>query len=176
MDQDQPQIQEQTQQDSPFKSFAWLLAGVTLGAIAAYFLDPARGKRRRNLLRDQFVSKSKSLGDAAVGFSANIRNHLQGWAAQNRAWRNPTWQNDDTLNQHARSEFGRKIRHAKSIESFVKDGVITVAGPIFADEVPILLRSIRKIRGIRDIINHLEVHTEADSISGLQGAGPQYLQ
>ncbi len=160
----------------PLKLVTWLITGAAVGATAAYFWDPARGLKRRHVLKDQTIARSKELKEFATGVALDVGNRLRGIAAEARGFVNFQPVNDETLNQRIRSEFGRKIRHARSIDSFVKDGVVTLAGPILADEVSALLRCVRRVRGVRDIVNRLQISEVADGISGLQGSGPEYLQ
>jgi osmotically-inducible protein OsmY len=162
--------------ETSVKIVTWLIAGAAVGATAAYFWDPARGKRRRHVLRDQSIARVREAKESAVGIALDVGHRVRGIAAEAGAMFRRQALNDDTLNQRIRSEFGRKIRHARSIDSFVKDGVVTLAGPILAEEVNSLLRCVRRVRGVRGIVNQLQVSEVADSISGLQGAGAGYLQ
>lgn len=56
----------------------FLLAGAALGAVAMYFLDPAQGGSRRNMVKE----KSKGLGNDAAEFAGrhakNISQKAQG--------------------------------------------------------------------------------------------------
>lgn len=151
------------------------LAGLAIGAASAYFLDPARGKRRRHVLRDQIMAQARDLGEAVAALTHDTGNRFFGLYRRFNYPPSPDV-NDDTIAQRVRSEFGRKIRHARSIQTVVSNGVVTLAGPILADEVRAVLRCVRRVPGVRDIINQLDIRTEADGISGLQGEGPKYLQ
>src|SRR5687767_1278939 len=57
-----------------------------LTAVAAaatmYWFDPARGRRRRALLRDKFVSFAAEARDAASAAGRDMRHRLQGAAAR----------------------------------------------------------------------------------------------
>jgi osmotically-inducible protein OsmY len=48
-------------------------------------------------------------------------------------------------------------------------GQVTLSGPVPADEVKQLLRTVGSIRGVTDVVNQLEVHDQTEHISGLQG-------
>ncbi len=45
----------QAKHSTPAQSTQWLLYGVFVGSVTAYFFDPAKGRRRRALLRDQMI-------------------------------------------------------------------------------------------------------------------------
>ncbi|SCY19184.1 hypothetical protein SAMN05216420_103127 [Nitrosospira sp. Nl5] len=65
----------------------WMLCGVALGAFAMFLLDPAKGNRRRALVRDKMYSalvrtrkridaKSRDVANRAKGLSAEVRHIL----------------------------------------------------------------------------------------------------
>lgn len=62
-------------------------AGVALGAVLMYVLDPDRGRRRRALIRDQAVHVGHEFGDLgedARGRATDLRNRAQGVVAETR--------------------------------------------------------------------------------------------
>jgi len=154
----------------------WVIGAVAAGAVVMYFLDPSRGHRRRALVRDQVVSKSHRLRREMKRFSEDLGNRAYGTLTEMSSRQHVEALSDDTLNQRVRAAFGREIRHPKSIQSFVTNGVVTLAGPILESEVRKILRCARKVPGVRGVINQLDVHEHAEKIPGLQGNGPKYLQ
>jgi hypothetical protein len=60
------------------------IAALGIGAIAMYYLDPASGKRRRALLRDQVVHAKHRVEDYAQGKAKDLRNRAQGLMARSR--------------------------------------------------------------------------------------------
>ncbi len=65
---------------------------------------------------------------------------------------------DDILEERVRSEFHRKIRHAKGIDIQVREGVVTVSGPILVDEVDTLISCIQSVPGVQRVEDHLQAH------------------
>lgn len=161
---------------SPFLPLAWFVGGATLGFLTSYFFDPARGKRRRIQVKDQLAAKGRNIIEGAEKVGQNIRNKAYGAYVEYKQHQHPQEVSDEKLNQKIRSEFGRKIKHAKAIKTSVTNGIVTLSGPILADEVKTLIKSIKKVIGVRAVVNNLEVHRDADGISDLQGSGPEYLQ
>jgi hypothetical protein len=60
------------------------IAALGIGAIAMYYLDPASGKRRRALLRDQVVHAKHRISDYTEHKARDLRNRAQGLVARSR--------------------------------------------------------------------------------------------
>jgi len=76
---------------------AALLAGVGVGAVVMYLLDPEQGRRRRALLRDQLLKAQRVTGEAMEGRSRDLANRAQGAVAETRsAARRATGQTRET--------------------------------------------------------------------------------
>ena len=158
------------------KAMYWAIGGAALGAAATYFFDPVRGHRRRIVLHDKFFSKMNSLKNDSKIFFKNLKSKIFGSVAQVQSKLHPKEQSDETLNQRVRSTFGRQIRHAKAIQTSVTYGIVTLSGPILADEVDKLIKCVKAIPGVQEVVNHLDIYKNAQNISALQGAGPEYLK
>jgi hypothetical protein len=48
-----------------------------------------------------------------------------------------------------------------------------LSGPVLSDEVEQLVRNVRAIRGVQEVVNQSDVHTHANGIPALQGAKPK---
>ena len=55
-----------------------------LGAALMYIFDPQQGRRRRALVRDQFVHAGHQIGDAASGVAQDLSNRAYGLYAETR--------------------------------------------------------------------------------------------
>jgi hypothetical protein len=62
-----------------------LLAGFGAGIALMYFLDPERGRARRNLLRDKLMSWSRKASETASGTVRDLSNRAQGAASEANA-------------------------------------------------------------------------------------------
>jgi osmotically-inducible protein OsmY len=95
-----------------------------------YLFDPQQGRRRRALVRDKATSwtgrtanrarqKGRYLGNKAYGVAAAMRSRMSG--------EQPT---DEQLCARVRSEMGRWIGDAGSIDVHASNGHVTLRGPI----------------------------------------------
>ncbi len=146
-----------------------LIGAVAAGAAAMYLLDPDRGRRRRALARDKIVSATHRLGDASAVTARDLANRTRGLLAEARALvlRRPA--SDEQIAERVRSTLGFVVRHPRSVDVRVDQGRVILTGPVLADEVDRLLAAVASIRDVRQIENHLRVHTEPGSVPGLQG-------
>lgn len=149
--------------------------GAACGLVAMFFLDPSRGKGRRALMRDQLISLEKTASRKLNRLIRDLRNRAYGVFSRYNQLSNGTI-DDSTLDSRVRSVFGRVTRHPRSVKTSVSRGVVTISGPILADEVSNLLERIRSVSGVQGIINQLDVYETSKGISSLQGDGPEYLQ
>lgn len=146
-----------------------VLTGAIAGAALMYFLDPDRGARRRGLVRDKLVHLNRKMELGLDQAARDARNRSAGLAARTRR----QFDEDDApgavVRERVRSELGRVVSHPHAIEAGVQDGRVTLAGPILADEVEPLLAATRRVRGVDEVENRLEVHESPGNVPGLQG-------
>ena len=147
-----------------------LLVGAGAGAGLMYLLDPDHGNRRRALMRDRFVRARHLTEDAMDATSRDMRNRARGVVAELRARLIPEDVSDDVLQERVRARLGQTVRYARSIETFVADGVVTLRGPVLVDDVARVVRRVGQVPGVRAVDNRLDVHTEPGTVPGLQGA------
>lgn len=160
-----------------------LIGGLGLGAGIMYLLDPERGRRRRAMLRDgiaaravdseRFLEKSgRDVGNRARGFVAKTRNRVFPAGLVE----------DDVLVERVRSKMGRYVSHPGAIEVTASVGHVTLRGHVLADEADGLLRAVESVRGVREVDDRLEVHSDPGSVPALQGGSqragetPEFLQ
>jgi hypothetical protein len=146
-----------------------LLAAAAAGAGVMYLLDPDGGRRRRALLRDRLVHAAHCTGDAVDSTSRDVSNRARGVVAELRSRLVSVPVNDDRLRERVRSRIGAVIGHAGAIEALVFQGQVTLRGPVLADEVDRLVRRVRSVPGVRDVVDQLDVHDEPGGVPGLQG-------
>jgi hypothetical protein len=147
-----------------------LLVGAGAGAGLMYLLDPDLGNRRRALVRDQLVRARHLTEDAMDATSRDVRNRARGVVAELRSRLVPADVTDDVLHERVRARLGQTVRYARSIETFVVDGVVTLHGPVLADDVARVVRRVGQVPGVRAVENRLDVHAEPGDVPGLQGA------
>lgn len=146
-----------------------LLIGAVAGAAVMYLFDPDGGRRRRALVRDQFVHAAHRAEDVAETTSRDLGNRARGVVAELRGRLVAEDVSDDVLAERVRARVGSVTGLAGSIRTEVKDGCITLSGPVLAEDVDRLLRRVRAVRGVKDVENCLEIHAEPGNVPGLQG-------
>lgn len=150
-----------------------LLLGAGLGALSMYYLDPARGRYRRAVVRNRLVHAGHEV-QRGIGVAANdLYNRAAGVGAEARSLFDSRLPDDDVLVERVRACLGRVVTHPASVHVSASDGVVTLQGLILTDEVPHLLRCVRRVHGVKGIANELEAHATPGRIPGLQGEPPQ---
>jgi hypothetical protein len=144
-------------------------AGLGLGTGLMFLLDPDRGKRRRALLRDKCLWSARKTSEAAQVTARDLRNRAHGIASNIQSTFKSEPVGDSKLVDRVRSKLGRVVSHPGAIEVTAQDGVVTIAGPILLEEVPHLLAEANRVSGVKEVINNLEPHAEADKHPALQG-------
>lgn len=146
-----------------------LVGGMVIGAGLMYLLDPDRGRRRRAMVRDQMVSTWNDLDDVVDTAARDLKNRARGVVAETRSRFSDGEVDDQVLKARVKSEIGRVVSHPHAIEVNAESGCVTLKGPVLADEEKALISTVKGVRGVDGVINHLEVHTEAGNVPGLQG-------
>jgi osmotically-inducible protein OsmY len=75
---------------------------------------------------------------------------------------------DNVLAARVRAQIGHVVSNAGAIDVTAHQGRVTLSGPIPANEEKKLLSTVESVPGVTEVVNQLEVHQDATSISGLQ--------
>jgi len=151
---------------------AWFVAG--LGAAAMYYGDPVSGRRRRRRARDLAVHFARTSSDATHKAATDFAHRTRGlFAAARRKLRHEEVA-DEILVERLRSRMGMLVSHPHALEVAVRDGTVTLSGPILAHEAGRLNRKLRRLRGVRHIYDRLERHASARDVPALQGGTPRH--
>lgn len=147
-----------------------MLRDIGLGAGLMYFLDPDRGASRRAWLADQARATMNDLADEIDKGVRDLRNRSFGAVAEARSHFTADEANDQVIVDRVRSRMGRWISNPRAISVKSLEGAVTLSGPILRAEVDGLLGAVASVRGVREVIDHLEVHDEAGGHPALQAA------
>lgn len=151
------------------------LGGAAIGALAMYFSDPDRGRRRRALTRDKFVRVVHRSSDAMDVATRDLNNRVHGLRARAshlfRAGRKRD-ADDPVLMARIRARIGRAITHPHPIHVSVQQGRVTLSGPVLAHEKDALLKAVRGVAGVHEVQENLQVHETAEGMPALQGEHP----
>ncbi len=149
------------------------LGGLGLGAGLMFIFDPARGRRRRALARDQMAHASRRLTRAAGATARDLTHRAQGAMAEGSHLFRRDEVSDEALAARVRAGIGRSVSHPHAISVTVRNGHVTLSGPVLSQEVGRLLSGVSSARGVKGVESVLTVHTEAEDIPSLQGGRPR---
>jgi hypothetical protein len=151
-------------------SLSWV-GPLSLGATLMYLFDPTGGRRRRALLRDQTSSLARRVSETSTALATDVRNRTGGLAArwQNREEDGPV--DDAIVEARVRSNLGRASSHPGAIGVASIDGVVTLSGPVLANEHTAVCRAAARAAGVMEVVDQLVPHETAGSVPGLQGDG-----
>jgi uncharacterized membrane protein len=143
-----------------------------------YLFDPDRGARRRRLIADQLVHAGHVAGDAAGTSGRDLSNRARGLVADTRSRLRGADADDRVIEERVRAELGRATSHPRAITVAVDQGRVTLSGAVLAREAESVVRRVRKVRGVVDVDDRLDVHETAENVPALQGdrmrAGGQF--
>lgn len=160
------------------------LGTLVLGAAAMYFLDPTRGRARRNRAMEQAASVCRRTGRTARQFGKDLRNRTAGYAHEARGYASSYFETEDAVSaerllHRIRSEMGHVVSHAGAIQVMTDNhGRVTLHGKVLASEADRLISTVKGVSGVNELINLLSVkETEQqmhDADTGIAGqAAPQ---
>jgi hyperosmotically inducible periplasmic protein len=129
---------------------------IALGAAAMYWLDPVSGRRRRALALDQ-MQKAWTYGrELADKKSRHLRNRAQGMLSETAALFHGDRPTDDVLQARVRAELGLVCSQPSMIGVRATDGRVELAGSIDRSEHDRAIAAIRRVRGVRDVVDRFE--------------------
>ncbi|MDB4960405.1 MAG: cyclase [Myxococcales bacterium] len=136
--------------------------GVLVGALATYFFDPGHGRIRRSKVRDQGTHLTRVLR-RFLGKSTSDAEHRIHGAVERFEGTARTDAGDHVIAERVRAHLGHVIGYASAIDIRVEDHVVTLSGPVLESEVSEVMRCVRAIPGVRDVVDQLERHATADT-------------
>lgn len=151
------------------------IGGLLVGAGLAYLLDPDRGARRRALARDKMTRAGHKLTEGVDATARDLGDRARGTAAELRSRLRREEITDEVLHERVRTALGRAVSHPRAVDVTVRDGRVTLQGPVLEHELKDLLRAVERVRGVSEVVNELEVHREPDNVPSLQGEGARNI-
>lgn len=137
------------------------MLGVGLGALLMFYLDPSRGRRRRALVRDKVIRAGHSAGEMIEGTRRDLGNRLQGVKARVQRLGHTEPVDDAVLTERVRAQLGRYTTHARDLDIAVCDGEVTLRGAVGSGETKPLLRAVKRVPGVCNVIDLTEVDLNA---------------
>ncbi|HEU5050017.1 MAG TPA: BON domain-containing protein [Gemmatimonadales bacterium] len=148
-----------------------LLLAAGIGAAVMYFLDPGRGARRRAIARDRTRSVLRTGADELERRAEDARNRVSGALSTTRSRFRRETPDDDRLVARVRAELGHHTEQAGHIEVLAENGTVTLRGRIPEEERGELLRAARKVRGVQELRDELEVEVSGNGSTGIPARG-----
>ena len=152
------------------KIAATSVAAAGAGAALMFFFDPARGKRRRALVRDKAAKVARESSRSFLRATRDLGHRTQGVVAETRSQILPGPASDDVvLVERIHSKLGRIVSHPSAIDVVASNGSVTLRGDVLEAEVRDLVSRVSSIRGVVATRNELRSHAKAEGVPRLQG-------
>jgi uncharacterized membrane protein len=150
---------------------AWLMGGVSLGALAMYLADPERGRQRRAAARETLRGAVSSTGEALNVARQDLGSRMQGLRAQADSMlsRRKEQVDDQLLKNRVRQQIANAVSQPSAIDIDTRQGHVTLSGRIPANERQYLLDTVRRVDGVIQVQDFLE--DQSASYSSQQGTG-----
>jgi hypothetical protein len=133
-----------------------------------FVFDPARGARRRALLRDKLVRISRKTRAMAGATSRDLANRTTGLGSRTRARLSDQEVDDATIGERVRTALGRVTPHHRAISVSSTNGWVTLTGDALEPEVSSIISVVGAVRGVEGVQNNLRMHVSADRIGALE--------
>ena len=142
--------------------------GVGVGLIAGYFWDPARGRHRRALGRDKMTRLVRTSRERFQKNAIDKANRTLGVVSEAASLVDTETADDRVVAERVRSEIGRTVSHPGSITVSVENGQVRLTGPVLTNEFDALMRTVMKVKGVKNVESHLDVQDQPGNLPGLQ--------
>lgn len=135
---------------------SWNGTMLGLGALAMYYLDPDRGKRRRDLLSGSLIHYGYESRRFTRRFRRDLEHRTEGALAETKGLFSREQSSDEVLKERIRSILGRKVAHPDAVEIESHEGHVDVTGRVLEREAERIRRAVESVRGVRDVAVCLE--------------------
>jgi BON domain len=148
------------------------LSSFGVGAAAAFLLDPTSGKRRRHRLADATTHIADRTRDSASTAVRDLRNRTHGviTIARRRFAREQL--DDRVLEERVHSALGRVVSHPHAITVKVRQGHVTLDGPIPKRDEHRILHAVKAVAGVKHIEAAFDPHIQPAYEPSLKAARP----
>jgi len=149
---------------------AWMLGGLSLGALAMYLTDPERGPQRRAQAREALRGAVASTGGVLDVARRDLGTRVQGWRAQadTALARGREQIDDQMLKTRVRQQIASAVTQPGAINVEARQGCVTLSGTVPKHERHYLLDSVRRVEGVVQVEDFLDTQEQSD-YAGRQG-------
>jgi osmotically-inducible protein OsmY len=124
------------------------LLGAGIGATSMFLLDPARGRKRRQLIRNKVAWTRRKTVEGAEATWRDVGSRFAGLQSRTRALFKREAIDDATLSQRIRSALGRVTAHQRAISIHVANGCVTLSGDALTPEVASIVSAVGRVPGV----------------------------
>jgi hypothetical protein len=145
---------------SSFKTIApWAIGGLAAGVLLAWYFDPDRGARRRNITRDRVISVFRRTGNGIGRIGHKLGSDAYGWGqkAAHPGFTQEQPANDAALARKVETELfrGRSVPKGQ-INVNAQEGVVVLRGQLDRpEEIRELVAAAGRIPGVKAVENLL---------------------
>jgi osmotically-inducible protein OsmY len=132
-------------------------AGLSAGVIAMFLLDPRGGRRRRHLLLDKSGREVRDSRRVVTAKAFDLAHRSYGTLARLRSLLRPAPRTDELIVERVRARIGHRVRHAHSVQIRSRAGIVELTGKILPRDADRLIRTVKMIKGVKEIVNHLQI-------------------
>lgn len=125
-----------------------LLTALAAGAATMFLFDPAAGRRRRALLRDQLVRAAHAARRRSAGKGALLVDRSRGLVAEVRAVVRRDVLDDEQLDARVRARLGHVATHPHAVATQTRSGVVTLEGVAPEGEIDAIVEATKRVHGV----------------------------
>ena len=134
------------------------MSAVGAAAVATglmYFLDPRNGRARRQYVSGKVSGCINQTGQYIDAAYRTVTNHGKGFISEMRSHLSGAEVSDETIEQHIHAKIGHLIQNSAAVDVYVRDGLVTLNGPVAFDELEGLISYVASMRGVNGVTNQL---------------------
>lgn len=155
-------------QTSSHSNWGRLIAGVGVGALLMYTMDPQQGRRRVAVVRDRAARVGRQASRwAGVGWR-DLSHRAAGMGARVRRLMRRGAPDDEVLIERIRAQLGRVVSRPHAIEVGCSAGRVCLRGPVLESEHQPLMRAVLAVAGVRGLESRLALHPTSATVPGQQ--------
>lgn len=156
-------------------SLGRFVTGIALGAVYTYFFDPTHGKFRKAIAQEKALRYGRDFIYYGGKILRDLRNRSIGLNAKaHRLFNKDEKVNNEVLVARVRSILGRVATHPRSIQVTANNGIVALSGTILEEEYADIIKSVKKVQGVRNVVEKLDVHKANENIEHLESSEGTY--
>lgn len=156
-------------------SLGRFVTGIALGAVYTYFFDPSNGKFRKAIAQEKASRYGRDIIYYGGKIFRDIRNRSLGLNAKaHRLFNKNEKVTNEVLVARVRAVLGRAVTHPRSVQVTASNGVIALSGTILEEEYADLIKAVKKVQGVKNVVEKLDVHKADENIEHLESSEGTY--